>query len=286
MKQECEHTESSDFMLGELTKPLHLARVSCATLALSASVASAQDYDEDGLALELQNPVAALISVPFQFNYEDDIGAGQNGSRSILNIQPVIPFSLNEEWNLISRTIIPYIDQEDVTGPGEKQSGFGDIVQSFFFSPKAPTKDGWIWGAGPVVYLPTGSSDFSQDQFGLGPTGVALRQQGGWTYGGLANHIWGIDPNDGKKAINSTFLQPFISYTTPNAWSFVAQTESIYDWNAEQWTVPVGLVVSKVVTVGQQPVSFSLGIREFVDAPATGPDGTAFRFNITLLFPK
>ncbi len=262
-----------------------LLLVALSGLALWTPSVSAQDASNE-LALELQNPVAALISVPFQFNYEQNIGAGQNGSRKVLNIQPVVPFELNGNWNLISRTIIPYIEQDGVTGPGQKQSGMGDIVQSFFFSPIAPTDDGWIWGVGPVIYLPTGSSQFSQDQFGLGPTAVALRQQGGWTYGALANHIWGIDPGPGKTALNASFMQPFVSYTTDKAWSFVAQAEATYDWNSEQWSIPVGVVVSKVANFADQPVSFSLGVRKFIESPAFGPGGTAFRFNVTFLFPK
>ena len=198
------------------------------------TAAAAQSTDSRDLAKKLSNPVASLISVPLQYNFDEGLGALDDGSKSTLNIQPVIPISLNDEWNLISRTIIPYISQDDVTGPGESQSGFGDVVQSFFFSPKAPTESGWILGGGPVVYIPLGSDNFSADQWGLGVTGVALRQQNGWTYGALANHIWGIDPDDGDDAISATFIQPFVSYTTPTAWTFALNTESTYDWNAEE----------------------------------------------------
>lgn len=249
------------------------------------SAAVAQSNDARDLAKQLSNPIASLISVPLQYNFDEGLGAQDDGSRSTLNIQPVIPISLNDEWNLISRTIIPYIDQKDVTGPGESQSGYGDIVQSFFFSPKAPTESGWIWGAGPVFYIPVGSDNFSADQWGAGVTGVALRQANGWTYGALANHIWGIDPDEGDDAISATFLQPFVSYTTPDAWTFTLNTESTYDWNSKDWSVPVNVIASKLVTLGKQPISLGAGVRYWADSPDGGAEGMAYRLSLTFLFP-
>jgi hypothetical protein len=247
--------------------------------------AAAQSADARDLAKKLSNPIASLISVPLQYNFDEGLGALDDGTRSTLNIQPVIPFELNDEWNLISRTIIPYISQDDVTGPGESQSGFGDVVQSFFFSPKAPTSGGWIWGAGPVIYVPVGSDSFSADQWGLGVTGVALKQENGWTYGALANHIWGIDPDAGDEAISATFLQPFLSYTTPDAWTFALNTESTYDWNSEEWSVPVNVMASKLLTIGTQPISIGGGLRYWADSPEGGPEGVAYRLSLTFLFP-
>ena len=136
--------------------------------------------DEAGdaeLAMQLSNPVAALISVPLQLNYDQDIGPADDGDRWLLNVQPVIPFDLNDEWNLISRTILPVVRQSDIFPGAGTQTGVGDVVQSIFFSPKAPTASGWIWGAGPVLLLPTGSNDLlSTDKWGAGPTAVVLKQ--------------------------------------------------------------------------------------------------------------
>ena len=236
------------------------------------------------LAHKLANPIANMISAPFQFNYDTGIGETDAG-RWILNIQPVFPFELNEDWNLISRTILPVIDAESPTVDGNNVSGAGDIVQSFFFSPKAPTKNGWIWGVGPVIAIPIGKDEFTQDQWGLGPTFVALKQQGPWTYGALLNHVWGIDAPSDREDTNSSFLQPFIAYVTPNAWTFSVNTESSYDWNTEQWTVPVNAAVSKLTNIGKQPVSFQVGYRYYFEAPAGGSDW-GLRFAITFLFPK
>jgi hypothetical protein len=240
--------------------------------------------DAAKLAEQLSNPISSLISVPFQFNY--DSGLGQtDADRWLLNIQPVVPFDLSEDWNLISRTILPVIDQESPVEGGNDVSGIGDVVQSFFFSPKAPTENGWIWGAGPVLLLPTGKDEFTADQWGLGPTFVALKQQNGWTYGALMNHIWGFDTPSDREDVNATYLQPFLAYTTPDAWTYSLLSESTYDWTAEEWTVPVIFNVSKLSHFGKQPVSLQVGYRHYFDTPSGGPDW-GLRFAVTLLFPK
>ncbi len=170
------------------------------SVVAAKSVAASNAAD---LAKELANPVAALISVPLQLNYDHDIGPARGGKRWQLNIQPVVPISLSEDWNLISRTILPLVSQDEVFPGAGSQSGIGDIVQSVFFSPKKPTEGGLIWGVGPVLLLPTGSDDqLSAKKWGAGPTGVVLKQQGPWTYGALANHIWSIG-GSGSRDINS-----------------------------------------------------------------------------------
>lgn len=243
--------------------------------------------DKSELAKQLANPVAALISVPFQLNYDGDIGLDDQGERWTLNIQPVAPFGISENWNLISRTILPVIWQDEIFTNAGDQSGIGDAVQSLFFSPKAPTTAGWIWGAGPVFLLPTGSDDLlTADKWGAGPTAVALRQQGPWTYGVLSNHIWSFAGDDDRRDVSTTFLQPFLSYTTPAAWTFTIQTESTYNWESEEWSVPVIGVVSKVVKIGGQMVALGAGVRYWADSPDNGPEGFGARFVVTLLFPK
>jgi hypothetical protein len=231
--------------------------------------------------------VAALISVPFQFNYDDGIGPSDDGSRSVLNIQPVIPFSFGEDWNIISRTIVPLVDQSDIFPGAGSQTGLGDTVQSLFLSPKAPTAGGIIWGVGPVFLLPTATDDLlGTGKWGIGPTGVVLRQQGPWTVGGLGNHIWSVAGDEDRADVSQTFLQPFVSYTTPEAWTFTLQTESTYNWETEEWAVPVNAVASRVVTVGNRPVSFFGGVRYWAEAPDGGPEGWGMRLGATLLFPR
>jgi hypothetical protein len=134
------------------------------------------------LAKKLSNPVASLISFPFQANFDYGQGDGR-GYKFVMNVQPVVPISLNERWNVISRTILPLVYQSHVADPGN-QGGLGDILESLFFSPKAPTKGGIIWGIGPAILVPSATdSSLGGKKWAAGPTFVALKQESGWTYG-------------------------------------------------------------------------------------------------------
>lgn len=240
--------------------------------------------DSAELSKKLSNPVASLISVPLQFNYDNGLGE-KDADRLILNVQPVIPFSLSEDWNLIVRTIVPVIYQDSLAEGIDSEFGLGDTTQSFFFSPKEPVR-GWILAAGPVALWPTGTHPLIRsEQFGLGPTALALRQQGGWTYGVLANHIWGVTESDDHPDVNSTFIQPFLSHTWPSATSLTINMENTYDWTSEEWTVPINLMVGQIVKIGGRPVQFTLGGRYYADAPDGGPEW-GLRFVVTFLFPK
>ena len=260
-------------------------------LAVSALVlvapARAQDEQAAELAKKLSNPLAALISVPMQYNQDDYGGVNDGASVSRLDIKPVIPFSLNTDWNLISRTIVPLIDQRDFPSAAMNESGLGDINASLFFSPKSPTAGGWIWGVGPVFLLPTATKDvLGTEKWGLGPTAVALKQTGPWTVGLLANHIWGAAGNDSRSDVSATFLQPFLAYNTKTQTTFSTNTESTYDWKSKQWQVPLNFAVAQLFKVGTQLLQVQAGARYWADAPADGPDGWGLRLQLTLLLPK
>ncbi len=244
-------------------------------------------HSDSDLAKKLQNPVADLISVPFQFNW-NNAGTSDGRDALVVNMQPVVPITLSEDWNLISRTIIPLIYAER-TPDGHMEFGLGDTLQSLFFSPREPI-NGWVLGAGPAILLPTGTKDlFRSKQLGLGPTGVALRQdpvgENTLTYGALANHVWKVAGSDELPTVNSTFFQPFVALTTPKGTTFVLTSESTYNWTADQWTIPVNLNISQVTSIGGQRVQFQIGGRYYAEAPRDGQEW-GVRFEITLLFPK
>lgn len=240
--------------------------------------------DQAELAKKLQNPVSNLISVPFQNNFDFNLGPNNDGFRYTLNFQPVVPISLGKGWSLIVRTIVPFIYQDDAI-PGTSQTGLSDITQSFFVKPNF-NLGGWTIAVGPVFLWPSATDDLlGSEKWGAGPTGILLRQEGGWTYGILANHIWSYAGNSHRAYVSSTFLQPFLSYTTKTHTTFGVNTESSYDWRARQWTVPINVSVSQLTKIGKLPVQFALGGKVYAEGPSGGPEW-GLRFTVTPLFPE
>lgn len=248
--------------------------------------ADAQQSGDAELAQELVNPLADLMTLPIQMTYDRNIGVRDDGTKLTTNVQPVIPFSLNPDWNIISRTIVPIISQEDIYPDAGSQFGLGDITLSLFFSPRKPTTGGVIWGAGPVLLFPTATDDrLGADKWGLGPTAVVLTMKGPWTFGGLGNHVWSYEGVSYRADISNTFLQPFAAYTTPNAFTISLQSESNYNWNSETWSIPVNVAFAKLVRWGKLPVSLQAGVGYWLDSPDTGPEGWRFRLQANFVLP-
>ena len=270
-----------------MTGRLIVALLSGCLFALTARHAVSAEYADEDLARRLANPVASLISVPFQFNYDENFGPAGEGSISRLNIQPVVPFSLNEDWNLITRTIVPLLDVQDLPVKGQGESGLSDTVASQFLSPASPTARGWIWGAGPVWLLPTATDEsLGAEKWGLGPTAVGLRQEGPWTFGMLANHIWSFAGDGDRNDVNATFLQPFMAYITPTMTTLSLNTESTYDWEGEAWSAPVRFNVAQLLKVRGQVIQFAVGARYWAESAENGAEDWGFRSTLTFLFPR
>jgi hypothetical protein len=247
---------------------------------------------EDELAQKLANPLASMISVPFQNNF--DFGGGPNGDgfQWKMNVQPVIPLSLSEDWNLIVRTIVPVISQNDIAGtpenPSGSQTGLGDTVASAWLSPVEPTASGRIWGVGMVSLLNTGTDSdnfLGSNQWGLGPTFLTLTEKSGLTTGFMANHLWNVGGTDGRPDVNATYIQPFIVYLPGGGWSVALNSETTYDWDAGQFNLPINLMVSKMFKIGEQQAQWQLGGRYYADKGDLGPEW-GIRATLTFLFPK
>ena len=272
--------------------------LSTAILLLGTAAVSAQTPPSSGgappagapsaadLAKQLANPIASLISVPFQSNWEFDVGPEED-TRFVLNFQPVMPFTWNEDWNLIARVIVPIVGQPALVPGGEPTSGVSDILASFFFSPSKPK--GLIWGVGPVLLLPTTSEPFlGTEKWAAGPTIVLLKQAGPWTLGFLGNHIWSYAGDEDRADLSQTFLQPFVAYGTSGGVTYTLNAEASGNWKAldgDEWTIPINLQVSKVVRLGKRPMSIGFGAGHFIEGPEGTPEWK-FRALLVLLFPK
>lgn len=262
-----------------------LLAVSTAVLAL-VGVSAAQPASEEDLAKETQNPVSDLISVPFESNF--NFGVGPNDDlQYILYVQPVVPFRLSEDWNLITRTIIPLIDQPEL-GPGVGDVfGLGDIQLSQFLS---PAKSGaLIWGIGPIFQFPTATDDaLGSDKWSAGPTAAALTIRGPWVAGAVVNHLWSFAGDDDRADVNQTLIQPIVNYNLPGGWFLSSVPYITANWEKDgddRWTVPIGIGVGKVHRFGTQPVSLDLAAYYNVVRPDDAAEWT-LQFRINLLFPK
>lgn len=269
-------------------KKITISTIALAYLLLMSNHLSAQEKpaaSAEELAKKLANPVASLISVPFQNNM--DVGIGPiNGSRNTLNIQPVIPISITPKLNLIGRVILPVITQHDITGENTKQSGLSDAVVSAFFSP-SETKNGLTWGAGPVFLVPIATDDFlGAKKFGVGPTALVLKQGGGWTYGALFNQIWSIAGDEDRGDISQMFLQPFLNYNWKSGAGLGGNFEITQNWEAETTIVFLNPTISGVTKLGKQTISLVVGPRICLSAPDGAKPDFGVRTVLIFVFPK
>jgi hypothetical protein len=257
---------------------------------LASSFAIAQEGPEkstDDLAKAAQNPVADMISLPFQNNSNFNVGPHKQ-LQNVLNIQPVIPITLNTDWNLITRWITPVISQPALTVNGDREFGLGDINPSFFFSPKQPTH-GIIWGIGPTFVFPTGTDKtLTSGKYSAGPAFVALAIEGPWVVGVLANNVWSFAGKSNRSAVNAMTLQPFVNYNFHGGWYLTSSPIITADWEAghgDRWTVPIGGGFGRVFKIGHQAINAQLAAYYNVAKPSGGADWQ-LRAQVQFLFPK
>jgi len=239
----------------------------------------------EALAKAAQNPVANMISLPLQNNTNLNIGPDDE-TQNVLNIQPVWPFEINEDWNLITRTILPVMSNPDpLTGEG-RVDGIGDTQFSAFFSPK---ESEIIWGVGPVLVLPTASHDaLGSKKWSAGISAVVLAMPGRWVVGGLVSNVWSF-AGAGKEDVNLFTLQPFVNYNFDDGWYLTTAPIITANWEADtdhRWTVPLGGGVGKIFKIGKQPVNAQLSLYKNVETPDDYGAEWQVRTQIQFLFPK
>ena len=267
---------------------LRLLGAAAAVTALVAAAPAQAEMSAEELAKLAQNPVGNLISVPFQNNTNLNFGP-EKGTQNILNIQPVIPIEITKDWNIITRTIVPVIHMPALAPDVGSKDGIGDTVFTAFLSPANPGH--WIWGAGPVVQIPTNSSsELGNRNWGLGPSVVVLHLDHGspWVYGVLVNNIWSLTSSQQGGAYNNGLIQPFVNYNFPEGFYLTSAPIMTVDWKAEssqQWTVPIGGGVGKIFHLGKLPVNTQLSAYYNVVRPDYQANWQ-IRAQVQLMFPK
>jgi hypothetical protein len=244
------------------------------------------ELDHRELAGKTQNPISDLISLPFQNNTNFNLGP-ENKTQNIMNIQPVWPFSLNESWNLITRTIIPVVSQPGFMGQS-RTNGLGDTTFTAWASPKESGKWKWRWGAGAAILIPTATDDaLGSDKWGAGPTVVVLTMPGKWVIGSLFSNVWSF-AGSGNQDVNLFTWQYFINYNIAKGWYLTSAPIITANWEASsgnEWTIPFGGGVGKIFRIGKQAINTSIQYYYNVETPQFGAD-YQLRIQLQLLFPK
>ena len=274
------------------------AAVLVATLSVSTAFAqeakpgtapaASGDIDKVGIAKKLANPIANMISVPLQYEFSRGVGRNQGGSEQTLLFQPVMPFNLGGGDTFIVRPIVAGVREVSVQdASGQPFSGYGiaNVTIESFYAPN--TNSSWIWGVGPYAVSPVSNSGkFGSQQTGAGVTGVVLNRHGPWTYGLLGYQSWEVGGNPAFGTQNNLYGQPFLAYTTKEAWTFTTNMEALYNYDTRRTSNPLFAGASKLTVIGGVPFSFSAGPMYYVSNTPGGPSGWGARATATVVILK
>ena len=259
--------------------------------ASSSALAQGEGGGQGDLATQSQNPIASLISLPFEFDSYQNVGEEDRTQNTIL-FKPVVPIDITENWELVLRGIIPFIDQPD-SGPIDGKTGVGDIQLQTYFVPKKTNSLGgdnfWTWGVGPVLQFDSASDDIlgtGRNAAGIG--GVFFSKINNWTVGALLNNVWDVDSSQTRGDVNLTTSQPFVNYNLDNGWYLKSGPVITYNHEADsgnKWTIPVGAGFGRVFNLGKQPVNLSVAAYGFADKPDGGANAQ-LQAILVFLFPK
>jgi hypothetical protein len=282
--------ENAMISVGAFVRPLAFrARHSLVFITMTilcACVPTSWAQESSDIAKQAQNPIASLISVPLENDFNPYTGVHKEDSY-VFEMKPVVPIRLSDDWTLITRTIIPVIQVPDLAPGVSGTSGLGDIQESLFLS---PTKAGpVIWGAGPVISVPTATENIlGTKKLSVGPTVVVLRIQGHWLFGSLVQNLFSVAGPSARKDVNQMLMQPFVNYNLPHKWYLTSSPIITANWevgSSERWVVPVGGGVGKIVHFGKLPVNVYTQFFRNVQRP-DGTSSWSARFQMQLLFPK
>ena len=271
-------------------KTTRLLALALLTLAVAPASPARAEMSAEELAKLSQNPVANLINVPFQNNTNFNYGP-LDGTQNILNIQPVIPITVNNDWNVITRTILPLLWQPGLVQGQGTTFGLGDMQFSAFLSPSQPGAGGLIWGVGAIAQLPTHTeSNLGNNNWGLGPTAVVLRleKDNPWVYGMLINNAWSLNTSSTAPAYNNLLFQPFVNYNLEGGTYINSVPIITASWDASsgnQWTVPLGAGIGHIFHLGRLPVNTQIGGYYNIIRPDNGPT-FQLRAQVQFMFPK
>lgn len=239
------------------------------------------------LSQRLENPLARILVLPTSFEYKHGAGALGGGEWFAVRIAPRVPFILNEDWHILSKTDVAWVTQEKIFGAG-RQEGMSDLVQTFFFSPDRSLGADVYWGLGPTFVLPTASDDFlGTEKLSIGPSFGFFRERDNWTLGSIINHVWSVAGTDSATDVNASRIELLVAYTTPTSTTIALGAEVNYNWENSKWLVPIELRISQLTLIRERPVQWSLGVQHFALSEGNGPKwGAIFQITLPLQSPR